>query len=83
MDLRGEKTPEVKVVTLEYDRGTVIVRGLDYEISPLRWDPRAKCLRALAYKYIEIKRSLELLGFKIEDKVFSPIRGSIGTPNLK
>ncbi len=83
MNLRAKKTTEVEVVTLEYDRGTVIARGLSYEVSPLKWDPRAKCLRALAYKYSEIKRSLELLGFKIEDKVLSPIKGSIGTPNLK
>jgi len=83
VNLYAEKNSEVGIVTLEYDRGTIIARGLSYEISPLKWDPRAKCLRALAYKYSEVKRSLELLGFKIKDYVLSPIKGSIGTPNLK
>ena len=70
-------------ITLEYDRGTILVKGLSSEIPPCKWDPRSKCLRALAYKYPEVKRSLELLGFKIEDKVLSPIKGSIGTPIIK
>ncbi len=68
---------------MEYDRGTIVVRGLTWEIPPLKWDPRAKCLRALAYKYLEVKRALELLGLEFEDRVLSPIKGSIGMPSLK
>jgi superfamily II DNA or RNA helicase len=70
-------------VKLEYDRGTIVVRGLTKEIPLLKWDPRAKCLRALAYKYLEVKRALELLGLEFEDYVLSPIKGSIGTVLLK
>jgi len=70
-------------IRLEYDRGTIVVKGLTQEIPPLKWDPRAKCLRALAYKYLEVKRTLELLGFEFEDRVLSPIKGSIGTASLK
>ena len=70
-------------IRLEYDRGTIVVRGLTQEIPPLKWDPRAKCLRALAYKYLEVRRALELLGFEFEDYVLSPMKGSIGTASLK
>jgi superfamily II DNA or RNA helicase len=70
-------------IRLEYDRGTIVVRELTREIPPLKWDPRAKCLRALAYKYLEVKRILELLGLEFEDYVLSPIKGSIGTVSLK
>ena len=78
---RGSLGPER--VKLEYDRGTIVVRGLTKEIPLLKWDPRAKCLRALAYKYLEVKRALELLGLEFEDYVLSPIKGSIGTVLLK
>lgn len=78
---RGNSGPEH--VRLEYDRGTIVAKGLTQEIPPLKWDPRAKCLRALAYKYLEVKRALELLGMEFEDRVLSPIKGSIGTVSLK
>lgn len=79
---RNDNAPP-QPIRLEYDRGTIVVKGLTHEIPPLRWDPRTKGLRALAYKYLEVKRSLELLGLEVEDHVFSPIKGFIGDVALK
>ncbi|MDH5815350.1 MAG: DEAD/DEAH box helicase family protein [Candidatus Nezhaarchaeota archaeon] len=83
MEDQSKGNTSAQLIRLEYDRGTIVVKGLTHEIPPLRWDPRTRCLRALAYKYLEVKRSLELLGFKIEDNVLSPVEGSIGATTLK
>ncbi|MCS7139813.1 MAG: DEAD/DEAH box helicase family protein [Candidatus Nezhaarchaeota archaeon] len=83
MTSRIDGTMSSEDVVLEYDRGTIVVRKLEREIPPLRWDPRTKCLRALAYKYLEVRRSLESLGLNVKDIVLSPLKGSIGSPNLK
>lgn len=83
MTSRIDGTMSSEDVVLEYDHGTIVVRKLEREIPPLRWDPRTKCLRALAYKYLEVRRSLESLGLNVKDIVLSPLKGSIGSPNLK
>ncbi|MEM2213872.1 MAG: DEAD/DEAH box helicase family protein [Candidatus Nezhaarchaeales archaeon] len=83
MEIQGKDNASAQLVSLEYDRGTIVVKGLTHEIPPLKWDPRTRCLRALAYKYFEVKKSLELLGLKIQDNVLSPVKGSIGVALLK
>ncbi|MEM0083191.1 MAG: DEAD/DEAH box helicase family protein [Candidatus Nezhaarchaeales archaeon] len=83
MEFQGTDNTSAQLVSLEYDRGTIVVKGLTHEIPPLRWDPRTRCLRALAYKYLEVKKSLELLGFKVQDNVLSPVKGSIRAATLK
>lgn len=70
-------------MVLEYERGTVVVKGFRGELPGCKWDVRSGCLRALAYKYFEVKRALEEMGFEVIDKVLSPIGGSIGTPHIK
>ncbi|MDI9619482.1 MAG: DEAD/DEAH box helicase family protein [Candidatus Nezhaarchaeota archaeon] len=74
---------ETSQVIMEYERGTIAVRGLKYEIPPLRWDPRTRCFRAPAYKYPEVKKTLENLALKVEDTVFSYVKRPSLTPNIK
>ena len=56
-----------KAVRMRYDRGTILVEGLD-KLPHCRWDGRVGALRAPAFRYPEIK---ELLPHAI-DEVMDP-----------
>ncbi|HIE23693.1 MAG TPA: DEAD/DEAH box helicase [Candidatus Korarchaeota archaeon] len=58
-------------VRLEYDRGTLIIRG-QYGTPFSVWDDRIGAFRAPAYKYPDIKNYLSKSGIEVEDKVMSP-----------
>ncbi len=58
--------------TLEYDRGTIIIRG-DVHVPHARFDSRSRCLRALAYKYRDIVEYLERSGVEYDDNVLNLI----------
>lgn len=57
-----------KAVRMRYDRGTILVEGLD-KLPHCRWDGRVGALRAPAFRYPEIK---ELLPHAI-DEVMDPL----------
>jgi len=58
--------------TLEYDRGTIVIRG-DVHVPHAKYDSRSRCLRALAYKYRDIVDYLQRSGVEYEDNVINPI----------
>ena len=60
-------------LSLAFDRGTLLVRGLDEEgargfnVADARFDPRVGALRAPAYRYAELILSLRSRGVSYED----------------
>jgi len=59
-------------VKLQYDRGTLIIRG-QYGTPFSVWDDRIDAFRAPAYKYPDIKAFLTKSGIEFEDEVMSPL----------
>jgi len=59
-------------VKLQYDRGTLIIRG-QYGTPFSVWDDRIDAFRAPAYKYPDIKAFLTKSGIEFEDRVMSPL----------
>lgn len=66
-----ERGAEARMLALEWNAGTVILRG---EPPPLvaaffKYDPRVKCYRSLAIQYRWIVEALNQLGMQHEDRV--------------
>ncbi|RLG41110.1 MAG: ATP-dependent helicase [Thermoproteota archaeon] len=59
-------------VRLEYDRGTLIIRG-QYGTPFSVWDDRIDAFRAPAFRYADIKAFLRRSGVEFEDLVMSPL----------
>jgi superfamily II DNA or RNA helicase len=62
-------------IGIEFDRGTLLVRGLEGEGAtglPVRWDPRVQAHRARALDYAELQRRLQRSSLPLDDRVPPP-----------
>ncbi|OUJ19020.1 ssDNA-dependent ATPase helicase superfamily II XpB [Methanonatronarchaeum thermophilum] len=57
---------------LKYDKGTISIKG-EYNLPYTKWDERTDNLRAMAYRYRDIKDYLDKSGIEYEDRVLDPI----------
>lgn len=71
------------VVTLNYDSGTILVRGA--WVPHASWDERVKAYRVLAVFYDKTLRYLREAGYVVNDSVFNtePLTGVIDRVSLK
>ena len=69
------RLPGKMTVEIEFDRGTLLVRGLpstDVTGLPVRWDPRVQAYRARALDYAELQLRLKRSSLALDDRVPPP-----------
>ncbi|RLF13374.1 MAG: ATP-dependent helicase [Thermoprotei archaeon] len=64
-------------MSLEYDKGTLLLKGVGAAPRVFTFDPRAMAWRCLAQHYVEALRALRSMNVEFEDRVLNLVKGRL------